>query len=137
MFKRGVSVWKGWGKTTKRANHLRLLSHTPNGKAVVLVVVVLRVDVTTGIHVQVVAVVGIVDGRRPPVAVRADIVQRTIVVVAGVRERGSKNNDHNTYPERSRTTPAERNEQVRAKEALTATDHPSRQSRQSVKDLKL
>ena len=67
-----------------------LLGHAPNGKAEVLVVVVLRVHVTTGIYVQVVAVVGIVDGRRPPAAVRADIVQLRTVVVAGITECGSR-----------------------------------------------
>ena len=51
-----------------------LLSYTPNGVAVVLVGAVLREDAAAATHVQEVAAVTIVDGRRPPVAVRADTV---------------------------------------------------------------
>ena len=45
-----------------------LSSDAAHGESAVLVVVVLRVDIATRVHEQVVAVVSIVDGRRPPVA---------------------------------------------------------------------
>ena len=72
----------------------RLLRHTTHGKAVVLAVAILRGDVARGIQVQVVAVVGIVDGRRPPAAVRADVVQLGAAVVAGVEEARARGAHH-------------------------------------------
>ncbi len=56
------------------------LSHAPNRVPVVLVVVV-GIQ-TTIVVVQVVRVVSIVGCRRPPVPVRAAVVERGIVVVA-------------------------------------------------------
>ena len=77
----------------ERATHHRhkappnrlLASDTTHRESVVPVVVILRVDCRC-VNVQVVHIVAIVVGRRPPVAPITLIVRRAIVVVA--RQRG-------------------------------------------------
>lgn len=59
--------------------------NTADGKTVATVAVILRVD-ATGVEVEVVSVVSRVRRTRPVVAVRADIVQRAIVVIVVARE---------------------------------------------------
>ena len=72
---------RGRGSRAGRTGRLRL-SYTTDRVSVVLIVVV-DIGVTT-IEIQVVGVVTIVGSRRPVVAVRPTIVERAIVVVAGV-----------------------------------------------------
>ena len=57
---------------------------TANGVAVALIVVVRGIDIA-GIEVEVVGVRGIVDCRRPIVALRTLIVEAAIVEVAGIK----------------------------------------------------
>lgn len=77
------AVWKvGRDKTPKRET-LNLAGHAPHRVAVVAVVVVLGVQVTIRIEVQVVRVVVIVNYRRPVVGVATNTV-RIAVPVAGI-----------------------------------------------------
>ncbi len=70
----------------RNAGNKALLCHTADIKAVVLVVVVLRVGIGS-IVVEVVRVRGIgISSRRPVVAVGTIIRQATIIVVAGTSE---------------------------------------------------
>ncbi len=57
----------------------------PDRKAVPAIVVVLRIDIR-GIEVQVVGIGSRVEPRRPVVPVRATVVERRTIVVAGSRE---------------------------------------------------
>ena len=71
----------------ERGTSLLARADTPHREPVVLVVVV-GIQATT-VVVQVVLVVAIVRGSRPPVAVGTGIVERAIVVVATIDRRES------------------------------------------------